>query len=722
MESHEDLKTKAVIRLFPILIFALTIVAFLPGLQNEFLTWDDKVNFIDNPNYRGLGWSQLQWMFTTTYWGHYQPLSWVTLGLDYLLWGMNPFGYHLTNLVIHGANAVVFYFLCVRLLSLSMSIAPEDFALRIGSALSAVLFAIHPLRVESVAWVTERRDVLSGLFFLLTILWYIKAATAQTKKDYAKWMALTMVVYVLSLLSKAVGMSLPVVLLVLDVYPMGRLGRGRGRWFGAAARGVWWEKVPFILLAVGAAVIAAIAQTGAMKSLSEHGPAARLAQVFFGLAFYLWKTVLPVGLSPLYEMPVRLNPLDGRFIVSGAVVLTVTIVFIIARRRWPAALASWACYVILLAPVLGIAQSGPQLVADRYSYLSCLGWAILAGAGVLYGWGSRWWGWVAVGFTGVVVLLGVLTWKQVQVWHDSERLFRYVLTVNPDSKIAHNDLGNVLFYQGHVDEAINHYRRSLEIDPNNRRARFNLAGALSAQGKADEVMETYREALRANPASAVAHADLGDALAAQGQLDEAIEHFRKAIEIEPGLAIVHHSLGQVLAQKGLLSEAITRYAEALEIEPDSAVVHNNMGLAYFLTGEFRGAIEQYRRAVEIDPGNAVAHFNLGNALSQIGETESAVQQYRIAIKYDPRFAEAHRRLGVVLDALGRTEEAITQYQIALEIRPQYATAQYNWGDALLKRNDVAGAIGHYRQALQIDPIFAQARQALNLALRKQGKH
>ena len=223
MESRDELKTEAAARLFPVLIFALTVIAFFPALQNQFLTWDDNANILDNLNFRGLGWSQLQWMFGTTHWGHYQPLSWITLAVDYLIWGMEPFGYHLTNLVIHAANAVVFYFLCARLLSLSTSIDPADFALRLGAALAAVLFAVHPLRAESVAWVTERRDVLSGLFFLVTILCYLNAATAQNEKRYRNWLALTVTVYLLSLLSKAAGISLPVVLLVLDVYPLRRL-------------------------------------------------------------------------------------------------------------------------------------------------------------------------------------------------------------------------------------------------------------------------------------------------------------------------------------------------------------------------------------------------------------------------------------------------------------------------------------------------------------------
>ena len=232
--------------LVPVLIAVLTGAAFFPALENGFVDWDDEKTLLDNPNYRGLGWDQLRWMFTTFYMGHYQPLSWMTFGLDYLLWGIDPFGYHLTNLLLHTANAVLFYFLTLRLLSLPARAVPGEFALQVAAGFAALVFALHPLRVESVAWVTERRDVLSAFFLLWTILCYLRA-TAGAEGDSARWrwLSAAVIVYGLSLLSKAGGITLPVVLLVLDVYPLRRLGVEAGKWFGPAARQVWWEKVPF---------------------------------------------------------------------------------------------------------------------------------------------------------------------------------------------------------------------------------------------------------------------------------------------------------------------------------------------------------------------------------------------------------------------------------------------------------------------------------------------
>jgi tetratricopeptide (TPR) repeat protein len=722
MDSHGDRKTRDPSRLLPLLVFVLTVIPFLPALQNGFLEWDDNANFLNNPNYRGLGWPQLKWMFGTVYWGHYQPLSWVTLGLDYLIWGMDPFGYHLTSLLLHATNAVLFYFLALRLLALSISGAREDWALRAGAAFAAVLFAIHPLRVESVAWVTERRDVVSGLFFLLTVQCYIEAATAKTKRGYGSWLVAAIGTYILSLLSKAVGMSLPAVLLVLDVYPLRRLGGGQGRWFGPAVGNVWQEKLPFFLPALIAAIVAASAQIGALKSLSEHGVSARIAQALFGLAFYVWKTIVPVGLSPLYELPADFNPAGGVYVLSGLLVVIVTAVLFFFRRVWPAALAVWVYYVAMLAPVSGIFQAGPQLVALRYSYLSCLGWALLAGGGLIFI-RRRWLGSNRTAFSlagaalaTVVVGLSYSTYRQTQAWRNTETLWRQVLAVTPNSAVAHNDLGNLLQKQGKLEEAIEHFHRVIEINPTYWAAHYNLGNALAGLGRTKEASDEYREAIRISSDFPKAHYNLGLSLFIQGKPDEAIVHYRKALEIDPGLASAHYSLGRALAQKGESAQAIKEYKEAVKRDGKMAVAYYDMGNAYFELGQDREAVEQYRQAVKISPGYAAAYYNMGNALSKLGEIDNAIEQYRAAIKHDARYAEAYTNLGNALEARGEMEEAVRQYRRAVEVNPRYAPGHYNLGNALLKRKELEPAIEAYRRAIGIDAKNVEARTNLASAL------
>src|SRR5256884_3092564 len=419
-----------VLWLVPVLIALVTVAAFLPALQNQFVSWDDDENFLDNPHYRGLGWSQLHWMWTT-HQGHYIPLTWMTLGLDYLLWGMNPVGYHLTSLLLHAANAVVFFFVVRRILTLALpSPSERGHALAVSAGFAALVFAIHPLRVESVAWVTERRDVLSGLFCLSAILVYLRACERGARGR--GWYWLSVAVCGCALLSKSMVVNLPVVLLILDVYPLRRLGGAIG-WWSEPARRVYVKKIPFVLLAATASAIAVMAQSSvhAALSLAQLSVPGRLAISAYGVSFYLWKMVVPLNLSPLYERPLTLNPSAMPFVLSYGLVLALTAIVLALRRRAPGLLSVWFAYVVVLLPVLGIFQNGPQIAADRYTYLAGLGWATLAGAGLFSCWrtlrrsrtGTPTTLALAGTVTSVVVTFGILTWNQVQVWHDSERLW-----------------------------------------------------------------------------------------------------------------------------------------------------------------------------------------------------------------------------------------------------------------------------------------------------------
>jgi len=674
-------------RLIPLLIALLTLAAFLPSFQNGFVSWDDELTLVENQNYRGLGWEQLRWMFTTFHTGHYQPLSWVTFGLDYLLWGMNPFGYHLTNLLLHAANAVLVYFLAFRLLSLAVPATDsQDLSLRISAGLAALFFAIHPLRVESVAWATQRRDILSALFFLLTIHLYLWAnGGAQSSRTRMWRLSGSLVVYGLSLFSKAVGMTLPIVLLVLDVYPLRRLGiKGQG-WFGRATRGAWLEKIPFFILASAAGVIALLAQyqTGAMGSIERHGVLARIAQAFFGLVFYLWKTVVPLGLSPLYEIPLQLNPWEWYFLLCGILVVGISLSLLFLRRRWPAGLAVWVCYVAILAPVLGIAQSGTQLVADRYSYLSCLGWAILVGAGSFHCWRAWLTGRVgrltllaAAGLAAtVLVVFSALTWKQVQVWHNSEKLWRHALAVTQRSSTAHYNLGNILADRDELEEAISHYRQALQIKPTDYSAHTNLGNALSSQGQLEEAIGHYRQALRIRPTDSLTHNNLGNALRSQGQLEEAIGHYRQALRINPANSLAHSNLGIALAGQGRVEAAIDHFREALRINPANSLAHNNLGTALAGQGKIDEAIDHFRAALQVDPTNAQVYTNLANIFANRGDLEKAIEQYRRALEVKPGQAEVHERLGRLLTQGGRRDEAIQHFEEALQIMKSRDTSR-----------------------------------------------
>src|SRR5213594_876195 len=542
--------------LAPVLIALVTFAAFLPTLQNQFVTWDDSKNFLENAHYRGLGWTHLRWMWTT-HLGHYIPLTWMTLGLDYLLWGMNPFGYHLTSLLLHAANAVAFFFVVRRILTLALpSPSERGHALAVSAGFAALVFAIHPLRVESVAWVTERRDVLSGLFYLSAILVYLRACERGARGR--GWYWLSVAVFGCALLSKSMVVNLPVVLLILDVYPLRRLGGFVG-WWSEPARRIYVEKIPFVLLAAAASAVAVMAQLSksAMIPMAHLSVLGRLAVSAYGLSFYLWKMVVPLNLSPLYMRPPTVDPEAPPFILSYGLVLAITAIVLALRRRIPGLPAAWAAYVVVLLPVLGIFQSGSQIAADRYTYLAGLGWAILAGACLLFCWrisrtsttGTP----TTLRIAGVAICvvagLGVLTWNQVHIWHDSERLWTYTVAIHPNSSLAQFSLGIVLSAQGKPTEAIEHFQKGLQLRPDEPSAHTNLGVALIQQRKLADAIEHFRQALRIYPDDALAHTNWGSALIDLGKPSEAIEHYSKALSITPGLAEAQNGLGQALAQE-----------------------------------------------------------------------------------------------------------------------------------------------------------------------------
>lgn len=504
--SHALSRRRLIDWLVAALVAEVAFAAFVPALRADFVSWDDPVNFVNNPHYRGLGPTQLTWMWTGRG-GHYMPLTWMTLGLDYVLWGMRPGGYHLTNVVLHALAAAAAYFVALRVLAAAITPEPRG-ALRWGAAVAALLFAVHPLRVESVAWITERRDVLSGLFFFLALACYLRALDAGPSR--ARWYWASVGVFVLALLSKSIAVTLPAILVLLDVYPLRRLGPGR--WTGAPARRVWLEKAPFVALAAAAAVMAVVAQrsAGALTDLSVIGWPQRLGLSFWGLAFYAWKTLAPTALAPLYEAPYDYGTLTPWFFWSAALVLAVAGGLAVGRRRWPGVAASGAGFVVLLLPVLGLVHYGPHIAADRNTYLAGLAPAMLAGGGLLRLWHTRR---AAVARAAVaaavvvVVVLAVLTWRQTGVWRDSETLWQHALRVSPSS-FAHVKVGNILDDAGRSEAALEHFREAVRLHPDNAWAYNGWGIALGNLGRLDESIEKFQAALTIRPTYAEARHNL----------------------------------------------------------------------------------------------------------------------------------------------------------------------------------------------------------------------
>lgn len=641
----------------PALVGLATLLVFLPSLGNQFVNWDDEVNLVSNTQFRGLGWDQLRWMFGNALGGHYIPMTWLSFGLDYVLWGMRPAGYHATSVVLHAANAILFYFVARRLLRAAVQVDPRS--LTLGAAAAALLFSLHPLRVESVAWATERRDVLMGFFALLCVVSYLRAIDrAGAGALHRGWYWTAVGLFGLALLSKSVVVGLPVVLLLLDIYPLRRSARepdtaGERTLFRSAL-----EKIPFALLAAAVAAVTLTVGAGhrLMTSIETLGVLQRLAVSAYALTFYLWKTVAPWPLSPLYTLFHPIVPWSATYLVPAALVVVVTLAAILGYRRWPAALIAWASYSVLLAPVVGILHNGAQIAADRYTYLSCAPWAILGGAGVAWsrhaarnGTLSPPVGTAVMGAAALIIsAFAGLTVRQVAVWHDSVTLWTHAASVEPASDMPIFYLGWALTDAGRFDEAKAHFERALRRVPDglpDLKAQLDLHAGIVEQraGRPGGAERYFREALAQDPTHAVALIRLGTVLLRQGRAAEAEAAWTRAAEVdarwnryqlwELGQAIeqvpparasargrLALALGVLLQQHGELELAEEQYRLATALLPDNAVAWNNLGVAHALRGSMKQALDAFVRALQVKPGDAQACHNARRAASELGAT------------------------------------------------------------------------------------------------------
>jgi len=651
-------------RALPVLVGVLAFVAFLPALDGGFVDWDDDRNFLWNTGYRGLGLRELQWMFTATWMGHYIPLTWLSLGLNYALGGMEPWGYHLGNLLLHAANTALLFFVARRLLAVA-AISPGPHAnapgegkadrahqeeggvaVAWGAAAAALLWALHPLRVESVAWVTERRDVLCGFFYLLAVLAYLRGA-ARERTLSRRWLAASLVAFAAALGSKAIAMTLPVTLLVLDVYPLRRLRLG----WPALVR----EKMGhFALGAVGAAVASwAVTRGAGWTSYDAYGLEARLAMTGYSFWFFPSKLIWPEKLSPLYELPARISLLDAEFLWPTVGVVAVTAILLLGRRRLPGAFAAWLQSIIVLAPVSGIAHAGHQLAHDRYSYLSGLGFAVLAGAAVTWlgqqrahGRVSRW----VLATTGTAVVLalaglGAGSWVQSRTWHDSESLWRSAVTAHPTCALCRRKLGNVLLAAGLHREAEAELTRAIALRPERPTAHNSLGALFVAQGRLDEAEAAFREAIRLTPHYAEAVANLGALYARQRRYAEAIAELRRAVALSPeldsargNLAFALDNAGIVLAREGKPAEAVALFREATELLPAEAAFWRNLGQALIADGNATEAVPPLERAVALRPMGAAERVWLARAYLLTDKPLEAQAQIGVLRALDPAAA------------------------------------------------------------------------------------
>lgn len=618
------------------MIVLITGWVFLPVLQNGFVDGDDKT-LINNLGYRGLGWSELRWMFAGFHFGTYQPLTWLTFGLDYVVWWTDPFGYHWTNLLLHAGNVMGVYLLALRLFSFRRSDTPQSGyeILRVAAGLSALFFAIHPLRVEPVAWASARSEILATLFFLCSVLFYLQAVqTGQPSRRRPGWVTLSVSAYCLSLLSGMSGIALPGVLLVLDVYPLGRFDAS-GNWLSPEARWLYREKIPYLLIALVGVVVALIASDAESFVGETFGEPAMTGIALYIAApvFHFWKVLVPFGLSPVYE-------LRGWSLALGACAsLAVSIWLYFIRKPWPSLLATWICYLMLLWLIPTTHSLGFEMLADRRAYLSGIPWAVLTGAAAMSCWQAyvngrirRWFLFAGVGASAMILLgLAVRTSGQTRRWHDSETLWKNAAAGSGASKAYYN-LAVLQEAQGKYDDAIASYKQVARGDPRRWDAHEKAALLLQRQGKIREAVTHYRQVVQINPDATEARNNLASGLVTLGELREATQHYRKILEHAPERNDARVKLGTILALQGSLSDAADLFQQAVDRDPKEAKTLLKLGQVLAARGALDRAIQCFRQAVQIQPEDAEIQESLGRALLEQGKRDEAALHLQEAVR------------------------------------------------------------------------------------------
>ncbi|HEX8943118.1 MAG TPA: tetratricopeptide repeat protein [Gemmatimonadaceae bacterium] len=573
---------------------AVTVAAYAGVWRNGFVSWDDPSYVSENAHVLGgLTWRGVAWAFTNTQGANWHPVTWLSHMLDVQLFGLDPGMHHAVSLLLHILNTVLLFGVLHRMTG------------ALGrSAFVAALFAVHPLHVESVAWAAERKDVLSTLFWMLTMAAYVAYVERPQRRRYL----LLLVVFALGLMAKPMLVTLPFVLLLLDLWPLARYERTT--WYVLAR-----EKIPLIGLALALSAVTFLAQqhAGAVQQLAGVPVGLRIANALVSYVRYIGKASWPAGLAALYPFP---ESLEGWKVLGAVIVLAAaSVLAVAARRRRPYVTVGWLWYLGTLVPVIGFVQVGYQAMADRYTYIPMIGLFIVVAWGaneLLAAWPAR--RIILASVASATLLASVaLTYAQVQVWHDGVSLWQHTVAVTRKNFIAQTNLGYELAQRGRFDEAAAEYREALRISPNYILARQNLGLALASQGKYSEAIDAYQTALRLQPANAVLRADFGLALANAQRDSDAIAQYQEALKLQPDLALAHVRLGNALVRQGNVSDAVAHYEQALRVEPSSAEAHNNLGVALASRGSLDEAVVQFSEALRLKPDYTDARNNLAKA-------------------------------------------------------------------------------------------------------------
>lgn len=698
-----------------LLLAVLLLVSFWRVPQLGFV-FDDAEYIVNNPHLtRNPGLKDIGWAFTTTYASFWHPLVWISYFFDVWLFSTNPKGFHVTNLIFHVMNTLLVFMLLWRVTGNVWK-----------SVFVGALFGVHPLHVESVAWISQRKDVLSTFFWLLTTLAYVRYIELKknsTKSSSMAYLA-TLFLFAMSLMAKPMLVTVPIILLLLDYWPLARFSQEsrrtvhRGCAYDSATdrntnHAVFhgWrllcEKIPFFVLSLVFALVAYQAQEQGGAVSQTYGLDKRIGVSIVSYLGYIWKFLWPVSLCAHYRHPGESLPW-WQIVVSGVLLAMTTLLLMRLRHTRPYLWVGWGFYVVTLLPVIGLVQLGTHAMADRYTYIPLLGLFVILAWGVpdlfppcaekaarqgsdVYR--NRGNGVSVLPLCAIVtvVSLAISASFQTGYWRDNITLFKRVLSVCPNNPVALNNLGLKAEKQGHLLEAMQLYRRALDVEPRFAYAMLNLGHVFEVTGKLDDAECSYRRALMIKPDFAEALSNLGALLMKKQEPAEAVRYFERATRVAPSYVDGYYNLATAYVAIGDLDKAAEAFRRALKLNPYHADAHSNLGSVLMRQGKPEEAIEHFRQAVCLEPDAADVRYNLGVALYEMGDREGAAKEYAVALRLDPDYYQARVNLGSAMLAEGRVDEAERQFLQALESRTDLAEAYAGLAAVCYVRGDLEDA-------------------------------
>lgn len=705
----DKISNKYYVPLICIALALVNLVVYLQVLNHDFVDYDDEDYVTKNPQViAGITWKGVLYAFTETdLTANWHPLTWLSHMLDCQLFGLNPLGHHLTSLLFHIANTLLLFWILKRMTG---AVWPSAFV--------AAAFALHPLHVESVAWVAERKDVLSGFFWMLTIAAYIRYARRPGLKRYL----LVLLAFSLGLMAKPMVVTLPFVLFLLDYWPLGRLQlqqqndreilpQSKSAATVSCPPTIYRliiEKIPLFILAAASSIVTFLVQRSAGAMIRGEGENyslnTRISNALVSYLGYIIKMAYPNRLAVLYPYPGDSLP-AWQPIISFLIIAVVSVGIIYTARRWRYLTVGWFWYLGTLVPVIGLIQIGSQAMADRYTYLPSIGIFIMVawGAAKL----STKWSFqsLALGITAgiVLTLLLICTRMQLRYWRNTLTLYEHTLVVTENNYVIHNNYGCFLRENNKLDQAIQNYNEALRIEPNYVAALNNLGMALKKKGEITEAIEKWEKVLELSPYNPSAHSNLGLIMTQQGKYDEAIKHFNDALRANLSFPNVHYILGIIYDRMGNYDMAIQNYDNAIRLEPDNLDARFNLALAYTKLGRYDLAIQNYDELLRINPNHAGALNNLGMMLKEQGKISEAVKKWERVLQIEPDNLRVHFNIGLAMAEQGKHDQAIEHYIEALRVEP-------DWPELLDALAASYAATGRFTKAVET------AEKAVGLAI------